>query len=387
MIALQGTLESIYLASILQLLCNDKKSGLLRVWTKEDEVRIFFEQGTIVYTTGSQRSTRLGYLLRSEGLIPEEQLWFCLELAREKKVALGKVLIEQGLISAEKLQELNSRKVEQTLYSLFLWKKGEFEYMDKELNLEGHILTQVDTLEIILEASRRADEMALMMEKYPDVQMIFIATHPVESCAAADLDEEERLILGLLDGNHTIQDLVERSSLDSFSSYRCLDRLVDAGLAVLCNRQRPVYRESALNSPTIVQVYYDALMRVYRQLREKLGDMAQEVVVQSLQELEPRQRRLLSAFSLQVSAESNLQEMEKSLAQLPAQEEVPARLISAFEDLLVALLGNHKTELGENKNRALLKDIENRLSLFHNYRNNSSCGIEIISSEATPSVR
>ena len=202
MIALKGKLENIYLSSILQLLCNDKKSGLLRVWNVHDEVRIFLDRGTIIYSTGSQRTTRLGYLLRSEGLVPEEQLWFCLELAREKKEALGKVLVDQGLITLEKLEDLNSWKVEQTLYNLFLWKAGDFEFVDKELSLEGHILTQVDTMEIILEASRRADEMSVLSEKFPDDQAIFELNPDAGLEASEGLDEDEEYILVERDGSN-----------------------------------------------------------------------------------------------------------------------------------------------------------------------------------------
>jgi len=46
---LQGDFEGLTLASILQLLCNDQKTGVLTVSCNKEESQVFFEQGTIIY--------------------------------------------------------------------------------------------------------------------------------------------------------------------------------------------------------------------------------------------------------------------------------------------------------------------------------------------------
>ncbi len=387
MIVLKGNLEHIYLASILQLLCNDKKSGMLRVWNAEDEVRIFLDHGTIVYSMGSQKATRLGYLLRSEGLIPQDQLWHCLQMARERKEALGKILIEQGLITEEKLEELNSWKVEQTLYSLFLWKEGDFEFLDKELDLEGHILTQVDTMEVILEASRRADEMSVIREELPNDTLILTLTDKAHTHQET-FDDDTRSIITLIDGNKSIKDIINYSKCDSFTVFKILGHLTESGLVVKTRKQVEKNSEApAIHFTTIVQVYYDAMTTVCDKIGEKAADLSADIYVQCLEELEPRQQQILSDFSLMFTAEKNMQEMEEKMAAFKNPSEGCLFLISTFDDLLLNLLSSHKTLVGEKENREILQEVENKLSVLHYLRKDSSCGIEIISSEANPTYK
>ena len=158
--ALKGKIESIFLSSILQLLCNDKKTGVLRVWNDENEVKIYLHDGTIVYAKSSQKKHRLGYLLRSKGIISADELRQCLRTAQNRKQTLGKVMVEKGIISVDDLANFMCQKVRFTLYNLFAWEKGHFEYKETSLNLDGHIITDLNTMELILEASRRVDEIA-----------------------------------------------------------------------------------------------------------------------------------------------------------------------------------------------------------------------------------
>ncbi|MFC1591868.1 DUF4388 domain-containing protein [Thermodesulfobacteriota bacterium] len=161
MIALQGKIQSIYLSSILQMLCNDKKSGTIRIWRDEHEVKIYLHDGTIVYAVSSLKEHRLGYLLRSNDIISAEDLRKCLDLSQKKKQTLGKTMVEEKHITVEKLKKFMQQKVLHTLYHLFTWPKGNFEFEEKTLSLEGHVIVNLNTLELILEASRRADERSL----------------------------------------------------------------------------------------------------------------------------------------------------------------------------------------------------------------------------------
>ncbi len=157
---LSGDIDTVYLFSILQLLCNDKKTGVLRVWKGIDDVKIYLNEGTIIYATGSKKKFRLGYLLRTSGLVSAQNIRECLKIAKLKGQALGKVMVEEGVVTKKKLTAFMYEKVQETLYDLFMWKKGNFEFTQASFNLNGHIITELNTMELILEASRRVDERA-----------------------------------------------------------------------------------------------------------------------------------------------------------------------------------------------------------------------------------
>ena len=161
---LSGDTETVYLFSILQLLCNDKKTGVLRVWKGIEDVKIYLNEGTIIYATGSQKKFRLGYLLRTSGIVSAQNIRKCLKIANQKGQALGKVMVEEGFVTKKKLTDFMHEKVQETLYDLFMWKKGNFEFSQSNLNLSGHVITELNTMELILEASRRVDEQAAKEE-------------------------------------------------------------------------------------------------------------------------------------------------------------------------------------------------------------------------------
>ena len=125
--SLKGNLKTSFIADILLLLCNEQKNGVLRVTSGKNEVKVFFEEGDIVYARESLKDDRLGYLLKSEGIISAEQLKKCLEVAKEKMQALGKILVDKGYVSLERLKEFNRKQVEEIACDLFCWEEGDFE--------------------------------------------------------------------------------------------------------------------------------------------------------------------------------------------------------------------------------------------------------------------
>lgn len=156
--SLKGNLETLHIASILQLLSQERKTGVLQVSHGENNVKIFIKSGIIFYAMSSQKEFRLGHLLKARGILSNEQLRECLQSAEEKKQQLGKFLVEKGYISIDTLKNVLHHQAKEILYNLFLWKTGEFEYNDVPLSVEGKLFIPLNTIEIILEASRRIDD-------------------------------------------------------------------------------------------------------------------------------------------------------------------------------------------------------------------------------------
>lgn len=155
---LKGTFDTVSLPGVIQLLGDESKTGILRVKKDREEYQIIFLKGNIVYAVKPFRKDVLGEMLLSEGVISKEQLDYCLVVARVKKQALGKVLVEKQLISKKILANYLYRQLEDILYELFLWDEGSFEYTDTQLNLKWLMLVNVNTVKLIMNAARRVDE-------------------------------------------------------------------------------------------------------------------------------------------------------------------------------------------------------------------------------------
>ena len=96
---LKGDFQTIFLASILQLLCNEAKTGLLKATSGKNEVTVFISEGEIICASASNKDSRPGIILRRHNVITEKQLLECLAVSKESKQALGKVLLKKGYIS------------------------------------------------------------------------------------------------------------------------------------------------------------------------------------------------------------------------------------------------------------------------------------------------
>jgi len=239
--ALKGDLKTTFIANILQLLCLEQKNGVLRVTSGKNEVKVFFEEGVIVYARESQKDDRLGYLLKSEGIISAEQLKKCLVVAKKKNQALGKVLVKKGYISPERLKNFSRKQVKEIVCDLFCWEKGGFEYKDDSFHFEEEVVTRLHTIEFILEASRRVDEAAVLKKQIPSDKLIFKISDKVQDKEKITLNPNEWRIISLIDGIRTVRQLISESGYEEFAVYKILYSLVSSGL--IEKRKEGQYRE------------------------------------------------------------------------------------------------------------------------------------------------
>jgi len=227
---LKGDFEGLSLSGIFQLLCNDQKTGFLRVSNSENESRVCFNNGTIVYASSSLRKAHLGFMMMSDGVISREQLEECLVSAKENRQSLGKVLVERGYVSSAILGKYTTKQVEEIVYNLLLWKKGKFEYRDATLDLSGMIITRLNPMKLMLEASRRMDEMSVLTEAIPSDRIIFQISPKAESQEELKFNAGELKILSLVDGNRTVAQIVQEGGYNEFSVYKILFSLLSYGL-------------------------------------------------------------------------------------------------------------------------------------------------------------
>ncbi len=156
--SLHGSLNTVSLAGVLQLLCNECKTGILSVTNGKEEYQIFYLDGAITYAIQSKKHARLGALLVNDGVITEADLQACLEEAKQKKLAIGRVLVQNALISKQILEKYIYKQVEEVMVDLFKWESGEFSYNDARLSLSWLIEVKLNTLQLVMDATRRYDE-------------------------------------------------------------------------------------------------------------------------------------------------------------------------------------------------------------------------------------
>ncbi|WP_136360571.1 DUF4388 domain-containing protein [Desulfatibacillum aliphaticivorans] len=227
---LKGNFETASLTTILQMLSNDMKTGLLRLTNEENDVRIFFKEGVVIYARGTAQEHALGQVLMSKGVITSDQLDECLEESSRTRQALGNILVKKGHVSLKRLKKHIADQAEQVIYSVFFWDGGRFDYSDSDLVPPGVLVTHLDIMNILLEATRRIDELDVLKKHLPGDDVVLKAV----GAASADqvkLSPIEWRFLSLVDGKRKIKDITRESGYDKFTVYQVLNSLLSMGLA------------------------------------------------------------------------------------------------------------------------------------------------------------
>jgi hypothetical protein len=174
--ALAGDLRTVDLAEILQWISQGQRSGTLYVTRGQVEKRIVFSRGQLASTASTDPREQLGQFLVREDLITEQDLFTALLRQEKEGKMLGALLVDSGRVTAEQLHRVLRLKAEETVYDLFNWRQGRFDFKEGELPQNLPFLLGLDVTVLVFEGARRIDEMARIREVIPSTRATFTPT-------------------------------------------------------------------------------------------------------------------------------------------------------------------------------------------------------------------
>jgi hypothetical protein len=158
------------LADILQWVSQGRKTGTLHISRGAVEKRVSFMGGAIHSSWSNDPRESLGQFLVRERLISEELLFRTLLRQETEGRPLGALLVEQGPLTDENLVRMLEHKAEETIYDLFHWNEGHFEFKDGELQRDVPFPVNLDVTSVIMEGVRRIDEWERMRAVIPSTE-------------------------------------------------------------------------------------------------------------------------------------------------------------------------------------------------------------------------
>ncbi|HYZ89705.1 MAG TPA: DUF4388 domain-containing protein [Myxococcales bacterium] len=234
--ALSGTLKDFGIADILQLIGHQTKTGALILKSGNDEVEVMFVDGNVVFATqkARDRSDLLGSLLLRAELITEDKLQEALEEQQRSLKRLGDVLVQQGLVEREKLAQVMRLQTTETLYKLFRWKTGTYEFSQQDVDAAKSGFEPIRAESILLEGFRRMDEWPAVRKKIPwgdaTFQKLRSVDDPPESNSAdAVVTDSHRRVYGLALEGRTADKVSDVSLLGEFEAIKALVELQEWG--------------------------------------------------------------------------------------------------------------------------------------------------------------
>lgn len=234
--ALKGTLRDFGIADILQLISQQTKTGVLHLQGKDEEVHVSFHEGEVVRAEHRSRNRKdlLGGMLVSAGLLTEAVLQQALEEQKRTLRRLGDILIDTGAISREDMRQMAQLQTTETLYRLFHWKSGNYEFEQGMVEWDRDSISPIRAESVLMEGFRMVDEWPGVRRVISSPHMTFERVRSLEAGPGDDLPADvpgvnERKVMELVVPGRTVEQLTDLSRLGEFETAKALYNLVQGG--------------------------------------------------------------------------------------------------------------------------------------------------------------
>jgi len=237
--ALVGNLSLVPIAEVLTLLQSQRQWGILTAQRGDDEVRleVFFKAGRVELCLGQGlgEEYRVGRYLVDQGAVSRQDLDLFLKSQTSDggRKPIGEKLLKLGYCTEPDLKAALARQAQEQLYEVLRWPAGRFTFQASRelppLALEASLALDVDG--ILMEGFRRVDEWHLIEREVDDFDAVFLRNEEaVQNVGKARLTREELTVLDLVNGKHSVKDIVRQSRMGSFEVSKMLFRLLSIKL-------------------------------------------------------------------------------------------------------------------------------------------------------------
>ncbi len=348
---LYGDVKTFPLAAIVQMVHDERKTGVLTVSSSRRPCNIYFREGKIIHVSGNtDKEMKLGALLRANNLISEDRLEDMLAVSKAMEKRLGAVLIEREYIELDKLVSIIHLQFKEAVATMLSWDDAKFSYKDGLDGYADEIKCEVDPVRLVLEAKKREEFKGLI----PNDQVVFQINPQVDTSKSVHAARDLRVLL-LLDGRRTVAQLIKETGYSRLAAYRSLSKLYAQNAIVRKGDDRQaVRRMGTLELSPITTLYWSLLQLIMTDLAEELGVSKATSSLQNSLRQSAYYERFLKPFQLDQDLTTNISKMQ-TLIQQQGQSLSQNDLIDGFNQVLVGLLGEQYQFLGYKGTRSTVK--------------------------------
>ena len=235
-----GSLKDFGLPDLFQILGQQQKTGVLHLEQGRQVVEVLFDRGQIVGASSpvdSIEDSPLGDRLIRGKLLSREQWSRACHLHREERSSIEQALVKGGMVTPEDLSGVWRLITSETLYGLFKWTGGKFRFEAKSVPYDPKIVEPLKTEYVLFDLLRMVDESPMLAERIPHLGLVFQKTDPLATLEAlgGTAFENQRsfqmeVIFDLIDGQRTVQEIMDQGFIGEFDTLKNLNVLLDAGL-------------------------------------------------------------------------------------------------------------------------------------------------------------
>jgi len=224
--AIKGSLREAGLPDVIQLLSMGRKTGILTVTEKDHFGSITFYKGKIVDSYLINRKNRIGDMLVASGEMSEEQLLEALKIQEKTGGKIGTILLREQFVREESILRFLRQQIKETIFIMMTWENGYFNFEARYSGIEGEIIA-IEPESLLLESAKKVDELSVVELEILRDSSTLKAMQPQDSVVT--LSNEEKKVHCLLDGEKTLELVIESSPFDKFDTKEIVSALIQKG--------------------------------------------------------------------------------------------------------------------------------------------------------------
>jgi hypothetical protein len=350
---LRGRLSDVGLPSLLALLQQSRRTGVLSLVNAGVRKSIYFVEGKLVFAGSSLTQDRMGEVLLRGGKISADEY---LKLSQRIRGGqrLGKALVESGVLSPKDLWWAIEQQVKEIVWSLFNWEDGYFQFEDDELPRREKITFDLDVEKLVVEGIRRSEGTGAIREHFISTDCVLELSG---KASPVELEPHEKHVLDIVDGKRTVAQICQESEIGEMETRKVLHAFL--AVSVLKSRgprQAPLAQklDDRDDYRSVVELYNEMYRRLFRHMSGEVGPIAEIILEKYLKELKESPRSLFERVRLRPDGSLDPDQIEANLERLAEDRRRP-ELVSALNELLYSELLAVKRTLGASHETHLIQ--------------------------------
>jgi len=238
--SLKGNLSSVNLTEIFQMLSLSGREGTLFIYEGPRKRAVCFtKEGVSLRSRERNESILIGKILVRMGKLDEKHLREAVDTRRTSDQLIGDVLVDRGFCTREDVELAFRIQSEEEIQELFLNRvDAQFEYVDGFFPESSLPYVNLNVNALLIEIARRTDEWEYIRRRIRGPREIYQFTgtegemdpDTLVECHAARIDP-------LIDGQHSVREVIEKSYVGKFEACKLLAAYLDAGVIELVPRE------------------------------------------------------------------------------------------------------------------------------------------------------
>ena len=310
----EGQLDAAFdVATVVAVAYAQQVTGRIDFASQGRQKTLFFDRGDVVDAYSSQVFDRVEEYLLREGKVTRVQYQQVRVKSLRGARKVGAFLVGEGFLKPEELFDVVRGHLSDVIYGLFEWEEGTFRFSPDRASDDDRVVLDIDMRRLVAEGIRRKYLQARLAARLGGPSSLIGLLPDIEvDGALLGFNAAELRVARLLDGSHSLDDMVFSTGLEVTRVYQIVATLVALGMATVL--VHGLGAESGRGSENADHIDRSRILDKLEQVRD--ADYFQMLGVP----------RTATAYELERALEHSEQEFNSGRFSLALQQELAAEL-------------------------------------------------------------